>query len=603
MTELLAALCRAASEAGHDADLEPSVFPPLVRDTAYVFIPHEHHGCEPSGAWPSYEQRMKTVALCVENPHTPWFESVCRLAPQFPLILAINRSSVEALRGRGVAAEHLQLGYSKHWDSWRSEARPRPIDVAYLGTADVRRDRLIARYARWWWHRRTAILVPQPAPKPGPQPDYVVDDAKYELLRRAKLLVNLHREGTNSFEWPRVLQAIANGCVVVSEPSTDHAPLIPGEHLVVAEAASIPHIVESLLADPDRVEAIRTRAYEMIRAQMSMSAAADAIVQAAGMLVRNGNGHQLADAEPVGSVDMAPEERPESIHRGGSLPSAVHNVATETLEMRRLVEQLQERIEGRDPNGQPELVAETHAFREAQPRVSVTITVRNYEREVRDALASVDRSEFQDYEVLVLDDASTDGSLAAVRDFLHERPWMPAALLRHRANRGLGASRNALARAARGELMFVLDADNAFYPTALGRLVEALDRDPGAAFAYPLIAVTRFGEPIDLLSRYAWRPDTFRAGNYIDAMAMIRLDDFIAIGGYTEDIRLTGWEDFHFWCACVESSRRGRLVPEVLAQYRHTDHSMLEWTDTDLTRAWSLMRARFPSIVGTTPPR
>jgi hypothetical protein len=158
-----------------------------------------------------------------------------------------------------------------------------------------------------------------------------------------------------------------------------------------------------------------------------------------------------------------------------------------------------------------------------------------------------------------------------------------------------------LARQARGELMFVLDADNAIYPTALGRLVDALDQDPGAAFSYPLIARIRSGAPVGLLSRYAWDPQMLGGGNYIDAMALIRLDDFIALGGYTEDVRMTGWEDFFFWCACAETQRRGRLVGEVLATYPQTAHSLLEWTQTDTTAAWSVLHTRFPDIIPATP--
>jgi glycosyltransferase involved in cell wall biosynthesis len=279
---------------------------------------------------------------------------------------------------------------------------------------------------------------------------------------------------------------------------------------------------------------------------------------------------------------------------------AVRTLGTEMTELRRTMQRLLERFEGRDPDAGPERVAATPSYYDAKPRVSVTITLHNYEREVVDALRSVAASEFDDYEVLVLDDASQDGSVAAVRQFLAAHPWMPAALLRHRVNRGLGASRNALTQLARGELIMILDADNTIYSSALARLVQALDHDPGATFAYPLLAVTRSDRPIGLLSRYAWDPGGLRTGNYIDAMAMIRLDDLQALGGYTEDPRLASWEDFYLWCTCAESGRRGTLVPEVLARYRDSGHSMLSWTQTDVTTAWSLMQARFPRIVGPT---
>ena len=146
--------------------------------------------------------------------------------------------------------------------------------------------------------------------------------------------------------------------------------------------------------------------------------------------------------------------------------------------------------------------------------------------------------------------------------------------------------------------MFVLDADNAIYPAALGRLVEALDRDPGATFAYPLIAMHRDGEAIGLLSRYAWDPDGFHDGNYIDAMALIRLDDFWALGGYTEDPRLTAWEDFHLWCACAQIRPPRHARPRGAGEATgKADHSMLRELKTDATAAWSVMRARFPAVL------
>jgi hypothetical protein len=601
MTELLAGLCAAAADCGHDARLESSVFPELQRDTVYVVVPHEHYVCEPAAAWPSTEQLERTIALCVENPFTPWFDLVCELAPQFPQVLAINQSSVDALRDRGIAADHLQLGYTRHWDSWNGHEGARPIDVTYLGSAHPRRDALVASYGQWLWPRRTAMLVPPIETKPSARPDYLVDGAKYAHLTRSKVLVNLHQENTRSFEWVRGLQAIANGCVVVSEPSGDHDPLVPGEHFVVAAPESIPHVVEGLLLHPPRLDRIRASAYEMVRTEIRMEATIERLTAAAERLV-TGSRRPSMNAAP--RPDPPAQRHPWEIaypDEAARLRGAVRHLSTEMLELRRAVQHLVERSEGRDPDSEPELVALTPTFREARPRVSVAITLHNYELEVLKALASVEASEFHDYELLVIDDASTDRSLDVVREFLADRPWLPAALLRHPLNRGLAASRNALARHARGEMMFVLDADNAIYPTALGRLVEALDRDPGATFAYPLIAMHRDGKTIGLLSRYAWDPDGFRNGNYIDAMAMIRLDDFWALGGYTEDLRLTAWEDFHLWCACAESGRRGRLVPEVLASYRKADHSMLSWTQSDATAAWSVMHTRFPDLLPATP--
>jgi hypothetical protein len=603
MTELLAALCAATLDGGHDAAVETEGFPEVDDETVCVVIPHEFYDCEPPYAWPSLDQRRQTIALCVENPSTQWFERSCQLAPSFAGALAINRSSLTEMHRRGLTARPLQLGYTRLWDAWGGAEGDRPVDVTYLGATDRRRDGLVAGYGRWLWPRRTTMLVPPHAPKPLARPDYLIDNQKYLHLSRTKLLVNLHREGAWSFEWTRVLQAIANGCVVVSEPSVDHAPLVAGEHFIVAAAKSIPHVVNGLLEEPGRIEAIRSSAYAMIQDELDMCLAAGQVVAEAERLLAGGL-RTTSLPSPPAHASPAPVELPDTSSREvARLRLGVRTLTSEVLELRRAAQRMVEGCQGRDPEAAPELVACTPAYGEAHPRVSIAITLYNYEREVLEALRSVNASEFSDYEVLVIDDASTDSSLAGVLAFAAEHPWMALAVLRNRCNRGLGAGRNALAAAARGEFLFVLDADNAIYPTALGRLVEALDRDPGATFCYPILAVTHTGESMGLLSHQGWNPAGFADGNYIDAMALIRLDDLIALGGYTENVQLTGWEDFDLWCRCAESGRRGRLVPEVLAIYRQTNHSMLAWTQTDVTVAWSMMHSRFPSLVGAEPGR
>ena len=601
MTELLTGLCAAAVDGGHDAAVETDGFPDPDADVVYVVIPHEFYSCEPSRSWPSEAQRRQTIALCVENPSTPWFERACELSPAFAGSLAINRSSLTEMHRRGLAARHLQLGYTRHWDAWGGEDDDRPLDVTYLGTTNSRRDALIAGYGRWWWPHRTAMLVPTLAPKHSARADYLVDHEKYLHLSRTKLLINLHRETSWSFEWVRVLQAIANGCVVVSEPSLDHHPLVAGEHFIVAAPKSIPHVVNRLLKDPDRLAAIRARAYELIRTRVRMGAAVDHLVVEAERVLGSGSrGPQLpatAATLPPGEAPLPDNRPPELVHLG----IGIRTLASDIMELRRAVQDLGARVEGRDPAAAPELVTRTPAYADARPRVSIAITLYNYEREVLEALRSVAASQFADYEVLILDDASTDASLAGVVTFASAHPWMALSVQRSRSNRGLGASRNTLMNSARGEFLFVLDADNTIYPTALERLVEMLDRDPGASFSYPILAVTRADDPVELLSHQAWDPAAFRGGNYIDAMALIRLDDLVTLGGYTENIRLTGWEDFDLWCRCAEAGGRGRLVPEVLAEYRQTRHSMLATIQTDVTVAWSVMHARFPSLIGATP--
>jgi hypothetical protein len=57
-----------------------------------------------------------------------------------------------------------------------------------------------------------------------------------------------------------------------------------------------------------------------------------------------------------------------------------------------------------------------------------------------------------------------------------------------------------------------------------------------------------------------------------------------------------GWEDYDLWCQIAERGGRGVHVPEILAWYRRTNHSMLTITGLDLTEGKSLLASRAPRV-------
>jgi hypothetical protein len=435
------------------------------------------------------------------------------------------------------------------------------------------------------------LLIAPAKPKPEAAPFFLLGDEKYELLRSSKTLLNLHRDGAEALEWPRVLEAICNGCVVVTERSIDMAPLVPGEHLVAGRAESLAALAQGLVERPDELSRLRLAAYDLVREELPMSIGARRLIEVAEGLARTrmraGGELLAADPAPNGrDATAAVEKAIEPVLR------AVKRTQLGLQEARRA----EARRTGGEPRAEP-LVA-TPAYAGARPRVTVAISLFDYEREVTAALDSVAASEYDDFEVLVLDDASTDDSASTVVRYLQARPWLPAALLRHTANAGLPRTRNALTAQARGELVFVLDADNGVYPQALGRLVAALDADPGAAFAYPMIAVHEIGKPAGLLSLHEWDPSLLVDDNFIDAMALIRRSALETVGGYCTDPRLAGWEDYDLWCQFAARGWRGVHVPELLAWYRRSGHSMLTTAGSDFEEAHSVISTRAPEVFG-----
>ena len=236
-------------------------------------------------------------------------------------------------------------------------------------------------------------------------------------------------------------------------------------------------------------------------------------------------------------------------------------------------------------------------------RVSVITALYNHEDHIIEALDSVARSEFRDFEVVVVDDGSTDGSRAAVRRWLRKHPRVRGLLLRHPRQPRAPAARNTAVDFARGDFLLVLDADNALLPTCMGRLLEGLDSDPGAAFAYGLLQ--RFDEtgPVGTMSHFGWDPDRLRQSNYIEALALLRTAKVRELGGYTTDSRLYGWEDYDLWCGLAEREECAVHVPEIVARYRASTTSMISFTNLSTTTAYAALIDRHRKLfAGLQPP-
>lgn len=109
-------------------------------------------------------------------------------------------------------------------------------------------------------------------------------------------------------------------------------------------------------------------------------------------------------------------------------------------------------------------------------KVSLIIPVYNTAAYLRDCLGSVMRQTFQDWEALVVDDGSTDGSGELCRELSQQDPRIRPV---SQENRGVSAARNRALEQARGEYLFFLDSDDAIHP----RLLEELLREVEAAGA------------------------------------------------------------------------------------------------------------------------
>jgi glycosyltransferase involved in cell wall biosynthesis/SAM-dependent methyltransferase len=211
--------------------------------------------------------------------------------------------------------------------------------------------------------------------------------------------------------------------------------------------------------------------------------------------------------------------------------------------------------------------------------VTVAVPLYNYAQYIGEALDSVATQTLQELDLVVIDDCSTDDSLAVALGWARANinRFNRISILRNHANSGLGLTRNVGFDAAETKFVLPLDADNRLLPDCAVACLKAA-QSSGAAFAYPLIKT--FGAVEELrrgqfLGGADWDPMRLVFGNYIDAMALISKAVWAAVGGY-DHVR-TGWEDFDLWCKLAERGLRGERVPGgPLAEYRVHRASMLE---------------------------
>jgi glycosyltransferase involved in cell wall biosynthesis len=215
------------------------------------------------------------------------------------------------------------------------------------------------------------------------------------------------------------------------------------------------------------------------------------------------------------------------------------------------------------------------------PKVSVVIPCYNHGRYLDEAIDSVLAQTFDDFEIVVVDDGSTD---AFTIDLLKGYHREKTRVLRT-VNMGLAAARNNGIAAAGGQYILPLDADDRIEPTYLEQAVAVLDGDPQVAIVYCRARLFGAVESEWLLPEYTL--ERMLLDNVIFCSAVFRRSDWTAIGGYDPGM-VYGWEDYDFWLGIIERGGQVVRIPEILFCYRVASDSMVrsreKWQKVEMFR-------------------
>jgi len=235
---------------------------------------------------------------------------------------------------------------------------------------------------------------------------------------------------------------------------------------------------------------------------------------------------------------------------------------------------------------------------------TVVIPLYNYSQYIEEALDSVKSQTLENFDIIVVNDQSTDNSLVKARGWLerNHQHFNRAMLVNNRINSKLGPCRNVGFHLAESDYIFTLDADNRLAPRCLENCLTAA-RQSKAAYIYPTLQ--EFGASHGQIGGLEYTPLKLVSGNYIDAMAMVAKAAWQKVGGY-KNIR-HGWEDYDLWCRMAEAGLNAHHLPgEPLAFYRVHDQSMLRTTTDEADNKTALIRnleSMHPWLHISTPPQ
>jgi glycosyltransferase involved in cell wall biosynthesis len=201
------------------------------------------------------------------------------------------------------------------------------------------------------------------------------------------------------------------------------------------------------------------------------------------------------------------------------------------------------------------------------PTVSVVLPCYNAHRYLGRALESVRTQTFRDFEIIIVDDGSTDPETKAFLDGL----GTDVRVVRQE-NRGLAGARNAGFRAARGDYVLPLDCDDWIDPTLLAKGVAILSARPDIAYVFPHFALE--GDKTGVLEK------DFNAFeqlflNQLPYCLLMRRRVWESLGGYDETMR-AGYEDWEFNIRAAAHGQYGLVIPEPLFHYRMSSGGMLQ---------------------------
>jgi len=195
------------------------------------------------------------------------------------------------------------------------------------------------------------------------------------------------------------------------------------------------------------------------------------------------------------------------------------------------------------------------------PKISIIIPTYQHGDTIETCLLSLFNQTFKDFEIIVVNDGSTDDTLEVLEKYKDRIKIIS------QENHGAPAARNRGFRESIGQFLIFSDADIKAKPEMLAKMLEALEKNPEASYAY-----SSFNWGWKAFNLHAFDAEALKKMNYITATTLIRREHF---PGWDESFKK--FQDWDLWLTMLEQGHIGVWVPEILFDVIDTKATISRW--------------------------
>jgi teichuronic acid biosynthesis glycosyltransferase TuaG len=229
--------------------------------------------------------------------------------------------------------------------------------------------------------------------------------------------------------------------------------------------------------------------------------------------------------------------------------------------------------------------------------VSIIVPAFNAEKYIEATILSIQNQTYQNWEALVVDDGSTDGTAGIVKNKMQQDVRIR---YMYQPNGKQGKARNTAIAVATGKYLAFLDADDCWHPNKLEMQVKAMEdglsvivfcsgwwlKDPAQPEAYPMNTPQGRQEPDEFYRKQL-------QGYSIPMLsAIVKKEAVLAVGGFDEDLRVQNAEDYQLWLRLSDAGYSFYGLPDRLFYYRvHQGQSTHDDGMAILPSLWAMWRS------------